>query len=317
MLTPLALIDIAFVCLLEAANNHEASIRAQLQSHLGLRGISSVAPDQDMPPETKASRKASRVLSSLDPSTLKAEECVDISGTQRPTLRFKLTPTKVHYRLVREGGRARCVPFPPGTRGFFYFHRSLRGHAAAGEIRFRVLRGENAPLPISEAFALGSDLISQNRITPWRVHVLNVFRSYPAIRAQLLAEGLVSEVQAGQIDAILASGVNPGRLRIILENIADPFIWDLRNYRPVLLILDQEGAFSAWLNIYPVIPLDLAPNWTGTRSGKALVRFELAEVEPGGPPKVVIRVLKIIEPLKPENAEIANEDGAMVNHKVG
>lgn len=151
---------------------------------------------------------------------------------QRPTLRFKLTPTKVHYRLVREGGRARCVPFPPGTRGFFYFRHSLRGHAAAGEIRFRVLRGENAPLPVSEAFALGSDLISQNRITPWRVHVLNVFRSYPAIRAQLLVEGLVSEVQAGQIDAILASGVNPGRLRIILGNIADPFIWDLRNYRP-------------------------------------------------------------------------------------
>jgi hypothetical protein len=30
-------------------------------------------------------------------------------------------------------------------------------------------------------------------------------------------------------------------------------------------------------------------------------------VEPGGPPKVVIRVLKIIESLKPENAEIANE----------
>jgi hypothetical protein len=38
-----------------------------------------------------------------------------------------------------------------------------------------------------------------------------------------------------------------------------------------------------------------------------LVRFELAQLKPDGEPKLVLRVLKIIEPPEPEDAEIANE----------
>lgn len=38
-----------------------------------------------------------------------------------------------------------------------------------------------------------------------------------------------------------------------------------------------------------------------------MVRFELARVKPLGEPALVLRVLKIVEPPTPEDAEIANE----------
>jgi hypothetical protein len=206
----------------------------------------------------------------LDPNTLKAEDLVDISGFVGPKLCFKLTSTRtsVRYRAARKNGVFAVSPFPPGTRGFLYFRRSPHEHAATGEIRFRILRGEDAPLPVSEAFALGSDLISPDGITPWRIHVLNVFQSYPGIRAQLVAEGHVSGAQADQIDAILASSVKPGRARI-LENIADPFIWDLRNHQPNMLILDQGGIISRLnFNLVNAITKDCVPYIpTGTCSG--------------------------------------------------
>ncbi|TEB28707.1 hypothetical protein FA13DRAFT_1871271 [Coprinellus micaceus] len=282
------------------------------------RGISSAAPDYDAPSEaeaplTKSGRRTTRFISSLDPNTLDAKDFVDISGLVAAQLHFKLSPTLaqgVRYKsCLGENGKRRVrVPFPPGTRGFFYFRHSHQ-HAAAGEIRFRIVRREVAPLPVSEAFALGSDLIRPDGITPWGVHVLNVFHSYPAIRNQLVAEGLVSGAQARQIDGILASGVNPGPVRI-LENLAEAFIWKLRNPTPAMLILDREGYFFGWPNISLATPERVALNAngrTGTRSGKALVRFELAKLEPDGEPKVVIRVLKIIEPPKLEDAKIANE----------
>ena len=68
--------------------------------------------------------------------------------------------------------------------------------------------------------------------------MLSVFRSYPEIRAQLLAEGLVSAARAGQIDAILASGAKSGRANI-LENIADPFVWSMGSLNLTLTVLDQ------------------------------------------------------------------------------
>ena len=51
--------------------------------------------------------------------------------------------------------------------------------------------------------------------------------------------------------------------------------------------------------------------------GKALVRFEVSRVEASAEPKVVLRVLKILEPPKPEDAEIANQifkEGELVHY---
>ena len=187
-----------------------------------------------------------------------------------PALRCNLIQVTVGYKSYGKGYMNR-VPFPPGTHGFLYFRRSPHQHAAAGEIRFRICRLEDARLPVAEAFALGSDLISFNGITPWRIPILNVFKHYPAIRDQLVAEGLVSTARASEIGAILASGLHlPTQARTILENITDPFIWDLRNHRPTLMILHQDRVFAGKLSLYTVKPFSLARRMklnTGTHSG--------------------------------------------------
>jgi hypothetical protein len=215
-----------------------------------------------------------RRISSLDPKALNPKDLVDLSGRVYPTLRCNLIQVAVGYKSYGKGAMSR-MPFPPGTHGFLYFRSSPQEHAAAGEIRFRICRLEDARLPVAEAFALGSDLISPDGITPWRINILNVFKRYPAVRDQLVAEGLVSMARASEIDAILASGVDPKQARI-LESIADPFIWDLKNDRPKLLMLHQDRVCAGKPFLYTVKPLNLARRMkltTGTHSGDDVTRI--------------------------------------------
>jgi hypothetical protein len=208
------------------------------------------------------------MVSSLDPSALNDKDLVDLSDHVLPRIHFKHSPTGVSFYkpwFGRKGGRN--IPFPSGTRGFLYFHRSYE-HAAAAEIRFRIIRPEDVHLPATEAFTLGSDLISASGITPWRLHILNVFHFYPMVRDQLLAEGLVSGPQAAQINAILASG--SWTRSSILENITDPFIWSPRSPSRELVILHQEGEFRGKLYFYLANPRLLADKMclqSGTKSG--------------------------------------------------
>ncbi|KAF6748479.1 hypothetical protein DFP72DRAFT_916058 [Ephemerocybe angulata] len=127
-------------------------------------------------------------------------------------------------RVVVGGARTRLtydchcserLPFPPGSRGFLYYHSRPGQHACAGEIRFRVLD----PGPVCESaadlFASGKDLLDHNGWTPWRVHLLQVYsaRRYGPIRQLLQSQGLIDEAQQREVMKQL-SMVSLGRLPI-------------------------------------------------------------------------------------------------------
>ena len=193
-----------------------------------------------------------RLVPSLDPGALDSKDLVDLSGRGRPRILFKHHPKTFDICYGTEGRR--FVVFPSGTRGFFYFHRSHK-HAAAAEIRFRIIRPEDVHSPATEAFAQGSDLVSPDGISTWRLPVLRAFK-YPAVRDQLVGEGLISKPQAAQINAILAS--SSWHLSLLLENITDPFIWNMKAPTITILILQQEGFFHGVLHLYLANPRHLA-----------------------------------------------------------
>ncbi|OSC96871.1 hypothetical protein PYCCODRAFT_1214423 [Trametes coccinea BRFM310] len=79
------------------------------------------------------------------------------------------------------------TPFPPGTRGFFYW-KSFRGfHPMSGELRFRI-----TPDARRESFTQGRDLLGPDDF-PWRIPALTILSVWPPLMEQLKGEGYLSE----------------------------------------------------------------------------------------------------------------------------
>ena len=141
--------------------------------------------------------KAQRSVSTLDPDRFRSEDLIDLSGLMNPIVSLaSLTgdaPVSIciRYRRSIESGKWVGTPFPTGTNGFLYFRRSPHAHPAAGDIRFRIVRPESAHLSASERFLQGSDLLKKDGVSPWRIHLINVFQTYPRVLRKLLEEGLI------------------------------------------------------------------------------------------------------------------------------
>lgn len=116
------------------------------------------------------------------------EDLVDLSGISEKYLwvpttfkgdaPFSYTKTRVPYY-----GWAWKEPFPPGTIGFFYLHRTIGAPEESAEVRFHITRN-----PDPRSFSSGRDLLLHG--VPW---------CQPLLRQRglhfdnlLLREGLVS-----------------------------------------------------------------------------------------------------------------------------
>lgn len=183
--------------------------------------------------------------------------------------------SNLNYESTTESGKMAWIPFPAGTHGFLYFHRSPHAHPAAGDIRFRLVRPESAHLSPSERFLQGSDLLMKDGVSPWRVHLINIFQSYPAVRRKLLEEQLISPNREAQLESLL-SNLPFRRCVPILESIVDPFVLELGNAHPRLVVLHTERVFFGPLNLLFACPGGhVAPRGlcSGTTSGKQPFNF--------------------------------------------
>jgi hypothetical protein len=99
------------------------------------------------------------------------------------------------------------TPFPPGSRGFFYYDTHMSNTPAeAGEVRFRVTSGND---PTS--FSPGVDLLWPNG-TPWRIPLLLIARGastgkaggrmYEPLRQILMKHGLVTPALLKKCDTM-------------------------------------------------------------------------------------------------------------------
>ncbi|KDQ57779.1 hypothetical protein JAAARDRAFT_275339 [Jaapia argillacea MUCL 33604] len=241
----------------------------------------------------KTSKRAVRRISplpaqfqTLDPEKLSRTDFVDLSGRGEVNLRQKL-----RFRYA-PGRGARTLRFPENTQGFFYFHRPPQAPALASTIRFRIT---DSPNP--SRFSFGHDLLLPNQ-TPWQLQMVSVLstRAYPYFTNLLVKDGLIDRRLLRRLDR----PISLRRASTVLHSLHQPFLLDFSHYHFYLwVVANDEGIHHVDFTDFRKDrrPLALNPTCTGT----GMVRFELSESPRHKTQRktVVVRVLKIIDPVKP------------------
>lgn len=112
-------------------------------------------------------------------------------------------------------------PFPPGTKGFFYYHQPPALPPTAGEMRFRICDD-------ASQFANGKDLEVEIG-EPWNIPLINIVKvsCYKEIQALLLREGLVDQGLVADIENITGEGKENQKKGITIYDIDQPFVTNL------------------------------------------------------------------------------------------
>ncbi|KAJ2932351.1 hypothetical protein H1R20_g4747, partial [Candolleomyces eurysporus] len=252
------------------------------------------------------------LLSTFEQDKLKPSDYCDISLQSCVKLSSAtpfgktLEPSNIRYGWSR--GSLKPYPFPPRTKGFFYYRRNmvldsivdeetgeevLTGyptHVAAGQLRFRVVPD---PLPSSpEMFDYGSDLMMEDGLRPWNIHALAMQRRQ---ECHTLYDSIVPP-QRTQPHRGIPRTLPPEReipQRHLLQNSVQ------------LILLDPDCvtkiALRHILSIQPRTRSEIRESGhdQSVYSGKALVRFELVNVtRKNNVPSIrlAIRILQWIEP---------------------
>ncbi|KAF6756439.1 hypothetical protein DFP72DRAFT_286196 [Ephemerocybe angulata] len=283
------------------------------------RQLSSSTPDS-------ASRNRNRRphhLSNLDPKRVELPDLLDISDRAQVKLQIKWTdkpatgkPQRFIYMSTgSEAGADRIWHrFPPGTRGFLYFHRKPGRESShlAGEIRFRVVDSSDLNLPAQELFAQGHDLQNYGGHAPWRIPLVQLLlaRRHEGILDILVRQGLITPEQKAEGKQLVLNSRNPSALNHgrILEDITDPFIIPLPSIHVHLTILRNDAIET--FAFHGLFWREQPPPGRNAQSepprewkGHALLRFELADI-PKNPRKkfnghkqLVLRILKLVDQL--------------------
>ncbi|KAF5332165.1 hypothetical protein D9611_008110 [Ephemerocybe angulata] len=285
------------------------------------RPMSSSALQHDVTVPRRWRAPVTRVLNNLDPRCLKISDIVDLSGLNEPRVTFGVATGRLTYFSKN--------PFPPGSRGFFYYHSRPGQAACAGEIRFRVVDVGSPSPSAADLFASGRDLLDYTGYRPWRIHLTQLYTAqrYDPIRRLLLSQGLISAAQDREAENQL-SGVSlaqrPGRSTII-DRISDTFVIQLPAVTLNLAFIHNEGFIPSTPTMFKVFwrgrhePDTVDPSDASWRvyEGHAVVRFELQRVlrtenyfkVKMGEVVLVLRILELLDPLDPDGAPFCLPEG--------
>ncbi|KAJ3517413.1 hypothetical protein NMY22_g13974 [Coprinellus aureogranulatus] len=309
----------------------DASVHPWLVSLRGVspqpvRWVNRKAPivEDDLGDSARAQGKAFKYttirLSNLDPSNMTHKDIVDISGSlvfTRAVVDDSSSArgrASLYYKSVnkeRAKGSAH-LPFPPATRGVFYFHDRTDVHPTAGDIRFRVLPVGSAQGSDSDQdlFAKGHDLLDHNGLFPWHISLLSViYTRRQAIYGPLKKLGCITEEAEEEVERLRESvrsngtkGLN-GLQGQVVDRFIDPFVLDLSRTMQPVIFLTKDGILPHEFFTLRLIH----ESRTGysklqcAYSGTVFVRFEM--IEKGAKKRVVLRVLKFLKP--PNSGDLA------------
>ncbi|KAF6754834.1 hypothetical protein DFP72DRAFT_353008 [Ephemerocybe angulata] len=273
------------------------------------------------------------ILSTLNPTKLIATDYVDLSKRKALGHTLQLNQTGAGV-VVRYKARH---PFPPSTRGFFYFHRptttteivdqdtgevrreARHGHVLSGQLRFRMV-----DTPDPARFEEGADLPGLDGL-PWHIP-LAIMHQYP-IYEKLLPH-ILSPQELLDIDAFLQRArLHPKHLNavssrtgFILESILEPFVLDFSKDIEKVILLDPDCvAKITFKNMFTVQPRDAGADYVpqsgfSRYSGQGLVRFDLVtsiRVKKDPITKLSARLLKWIVPPNPDDT-VFQEEGELL-----
>jgi hypothetical protein len=146
--------------------------------------------------------------------SLVGQETFDVSHMNRVRIPDSLFP------VFGVGYTAR-IPFPPGTKGVFYYHQPPALPPIAGGIRFRICDS------VSQ-FANGKDLdvaIGE----PWNIPLINIVKAscYKETLAHLLKEGLIDHGLVADIENIAGEAKKNQKRGTTIYDIDQPFVVNL------------------------------------------------------------------------------------------
>ncbi|VDB91633.1 unnamed protein product [Peniophora sp. CBMAI 1063] len=234
------------------------------------------------------------VVRTFHPKRLQPSDYLDLSLQSRYSLLVanpsdaSSTPRRVqmHYQT------APSTPFPPDTRGFFYY-------SADGMLRFR-LAESSSPAD----FAKGRDLELPNGI-PWRLDArrINTFAKWAPIRDLITASSpstTSSSVTLGSAREV-HDGMNPAPARAnIVTGFGEPFLVNFGIANASMYVRRPDGALHAFKFRNPLAKWEenAFGSWMPVKPwyyGSALCAFEPSPFpEDAGSPTIVLRILRIL-----------------------
>ncbi|KAF5334921.1 hypothetical protein D9611_010027 [Ephemerocybe angulata] len=286
---------------------------------------SSSASQSDIP--KRRSTPVLRIVNNLDPRRLLKSDIIDLSGPERPRVKFG-TATDTGSQLTYYWGSTATPhkqvynPFPPG-RGFFYFRSRPGLPVGTGEIRFRLVEADSPSDSATDLFVRGRDLLEHRGHMPWRLHMLQIYTSkeYRPLLSLLLQQGLISQGQIG--DAVKRAA--RGRMVLkhystILDTISDTFIIRLPMLTNRMTFIHDEcivptiqaGFKLFWRDAQGPGPVKGSDAPSRVYEGYAVFRTwrtkDFYNVEEGQV-VLVIRVLELFDPVGPDTVPFSLPEG--------
>ena len=177
----------------------------------------------------------SRIISTLCPKRLQPSDCVDISSRSWATVKLQCGASHVRYN---ESNWNATGPFPPNTRGFFYYHTPPKAPPLIGEIRFRCAN-------TLDDFHNGEDLLSKDKFqTPWSIplYTLANYAYYAKWGEQLVLDNLVT--QATLDKWVISAKRNVRRDRPVLYYLTQPFFFRFNSHTIAFYAVTKDGISS-------------------------------------------------------------------------
>ncbi|TFK46221.1 hypothetical protein OE88DRAFT_1044729 [Heliocybe sulcata] len=151
-------------------------------------------PKSDIPAGAVAglAGRPALLIRTLNKNRLDVKDFVDLTGRINRTVRFPMAPEerwlKIHYLELGHKKGGDCIPFPPESQGFLYWHLEPHAPPISGQVRFRTTTS-----PDPATFPSGHDLQLPDAGT-WNIPLFRIARAlkYSGIRALLLSEKLVT-----------------------------------------------------------------------------------------------------------------------------
>ncbi|KAF5376475.1 hypothetical protein D9615_008623 [Tricholomella constricta] len=278
---------------------------ARLRIHVdGCKYTTSQATLESAPLKNLRRRRRAEIprIHTLDRNRLTPRDFVDLSNLTTSPIAMDSLKASIAYghtsHLDYERHKMIRSRFPPDARGFLYYHQDPRLPLTAGEIRFRVTAGPDPAL-----FDAGKDLLDPHG-TFWSIHLLKLINSkiHRAFKEILGKDELLDPKFLRTIEKSWV-GIRFCQSMRMLYYLEQPFEAILKPKTPLVnLRVVTPHAFDE-LRIHNFLvdyrsDIGASP-YTVTHPGRLLLRFERSTLpEHAGSDVVVIRVLKILEPLK-------------------
>ncbi|KAF8968777.1 hypothetical protein BDZ97DRAFT_328448 [Flammula alnicola] len=238
--------------------------------------------------------RSDRHILTLSPERMPSvgQQIIDLSDISLPL--HYIGPKEESVRLAFQASHKKnklqtFLPYPPKTRGAFYYHQDPGRPALSGELRFRMCNS-------IAKFHMGQDL-QVDVGEPWNIPLLTMVQKAPflPICRLLTQDGLVDDDLVADLQK-LPHLYRHTKESIMLYEIDQPFVVDVARSQWAVSLVTRKSLQTVVLQkLFRAQTGKFTPLYTG----RVRARFEASTLpEHAHRPALVLRVLEELTPVK-------------------